>query len=129
MTSLLFYRILSTWCWIITKLYIGFIKASSCTQTFPGIGRVNFVADKTDKTLIKLWILLISRNVYIHIYTYIRIYILYIYYIYYIYTYIYVSIYICYIYYTYIYIHKYIYIYIYIYIDSKLNKQQIQIYY
>ena len=41
-----FYRILSKWCWINTKVFIGFSIPSACTQTFPGIRRVNFIADK-----------------------------------------------------------------------------------
>ena len=41
-----FYRILSTWCWINTKVYIGFTIPSPCTQTFLGIRRVNVKADE-----------------------------------------------------------------------------------
>ena len=42
MTILFFYRILSTWCWLNTKVFIGFSIRSACTQTFHGIRRVNF---------------------------------------------------------------------------------------
>ena len=41
-----FYRILSTWCWINTKDFIRFSIPSACTQIFPGIRRVNFIADE-----------------------------------------------------------------------------------
>ena len=37
-----FYRILSKWCWLNTKVFIGFSIRSACTQTFHGIRRVNF---------------------------------------------------------------------------------------
>ena len=40
-----FYRILSIWCWINTKVFIGFSIPSACTQTFPGIRWVNFIED------------------------------------------------------------------------------------
>ena len=46
MTILFFYRILSTWCWINTKVFIDFSIPSTCTQTFPGIRRANFKAGK-----------------------------------------------------------------------------------
>ena len=41
-----FYRILSKWCWIHTKVFIGFSIPSACTQKFPGISRINFGADE-----------------------------------------------------------------------------------
>ena len=41
-----FYRILSKWCWINTKVFIGFSIPSACTQTFPGIRRVNFILEE-----------------------------------------------------------------------------------
>ena len=41
-----FYRILSEWCWINTKVFIAFSIPSACKQTFPGIIRVNFRADE-----------------------------------------------------------------------------------
>ena len=39
-----FYRILSKWCWVNTKVFIGFSIPSACTQTFRGTSRVNFIA-------------------------------------------------------------------------------------
>ena len=41
-----FSRIISKWCWINTKVFIGFTIPSACTQTFPGIIRVNFIEDE-----------------------------------------------------------------------------------
>ena len=42
-----FCRILSTWCWISTKVFIDFSIPSACTQIFSGIiRRVNFIADE-----------------------------------------------------------------------------------
>ena len=39
LTSLFFHRIVSTWRWINTKIFIGFSIPSACTQAFPGIRR------------------------------------------------------------------------------------------
>ena len=45
MAILFFYKIPSTWCYVNTKVLIGFSIPSACTQGFPGIERVNFTAD------------------------------------------------------------------------------------
>ena len=39
-------RILPTWCWVNTKISIGLGIPSACTQIFPSIRRVNFIADE-----------------------------------------------------------------------------------
>ena len=41
-----FYRILSKWCRINTKVSIGFSIPSVWTQTFPGTSQVNFIAEE-----------------------------------------------------------------------------------
>ena len=41
-----FYRILSKWCWINTKVFIVFSIPLACTQTFPGTSRVNLIAEE-----------------------------------------------------------------------------------
>ena len=45
-----------TWCWLNTKVFIGFSIRSACTRTFPGIRRVNFTADELAFICDKIWI-------------------------------------------------------------------------